>query len=103
ENAQAVVDEIRAAGGQAALASVDVTDTAAIEALVTGTLARPGRICTLVNNAGVTRDQLMLRMKREDWDAVIATNLTAAFTLTQAVLKTMIRQKGGRIVCVRSV
>ena len=57
----------------------------------------------LVNNAGIARDQLMLRMKRDDWDAVIATNLTAAFAITQAVLKPMIRQKRGRIVCISSV
>jgi 3-oxoacyl-[acyl-carrier protein] reductase len=56
-----------------------------------------------VNNAGITRDQLMLRMKREDWDAVIATNLTAAFALTQAALKPMIRQRGGRVICISSV
>jgi 3-oxoacyl-[acyl-carrier protein] reductase len=56
-----------------------------------------------VNNAGIAKDQLMLRMKREDWDAVIATNLTAAFALTQAVLKGMIRQKAGRIICISSV
>ena len=57
----------------------------------------------LVNNAGITRDQLLLRMKRDDWDAVLATNLTAAFALTQAVLKPMMRQRGGRIVCISSV
>jgi len=57
----------------------------------------------LVNNAGITKDQLMLRMKRDDWDAVIATNLTAAFALTQAVLKPMIRQRSGRIICIGSV
>ena len=56
-----------------------------------------------MNNAGIARDQLMLRMKRDDWDAVLATNLTAAFTLTQAVLKPMIRQKGGRIISIGSV
>ncbi len=56
-----------------------------------------------MNNAGITRDQLMLRMKRDDWDAVLATNLTSAFTLTQAVLKPMIRQRSGRIVCISSV
>ena len=56
-----------------------------------------------MNNAGIARDQLMLRMKREDWDAVIATNLTAAFALTQAVLKPMIRQRSGRIICISSV
>ena len=66
-------------------------------------IERHGRIDILVNNAGITRDQLMLRMKRDDWDAVMATNLTAAFALTQAVLKPMIRQRGGRIVCISSV
>ena len=76
---------------------------AEIDALVGGVLERHGRIDVLVNNAGIARDQLMLRMKRDDWDAVIATNLTAAFALTQAVLKPMIRQKGGRIVCISSV
>ena len=59
-----------------------MTDAAAVEAAVRGaTLERHGRIDILVNNAGITRDQLLLRMKREDWDAVLATNLTAAFTL----------------------
>jgi 3-oxoacyl-[acyl-carrier protein] reductase len=82
---------------------VDVGDAAAIDALVSGTLARHGRIDILVNNAGITKDQLLLRMKREDWDSVIATNLTGAFALTQAVLKPMIRQKGGRIICISSV
>jgi len=102
-NAAATVDEITAAGGKAEVASVDVSDAAAIEALVAGTLAAHGRIDILVNNAGIAKDQLMLRMKREDWDVVIATNLTAAFALTQAVLKPMIRQKSGRIVCISSV
>ena len=102
-NAAGTVDAITAAGGRAEVASVDVGDAAAIEALVAGALERHGRIDILVNNAGIAKDQLMLRMKREDWDAVIATNLTAAFALTQAVLKPMIRQKGGRIVCISSV
>ena len=102
-NAAATVDEITAAGGKAEVASVDVSDAAAIEALVAGTLAAHGRIDILVNNAGITKDQLLLRMKRADWDAVIATNLTGAFALTQAVLKPMIRQKSGRIVCISSV
>ena len=66
-------------------------------------LERHGRIDILVNNAGITRDQLMLRMKRDDWDAVLATNLTAAFALTQAVLKPMIRQRRGRIISISSV
>ena len=74
-------------------ASVDVTDAASVDALVAGALERHGRIDILVNNAGITRDQLMLRMKRDDWDQVIATNLTAAFTCAQAVLKPMIKQR----------
>jgi 3-oxoacyl-[acyl-carrier protein] reductase len=102
-NAEATVGEITAAGGTAEVASVDVGDAAAIDALVAGTLERHGQIDILVNNAGITKDQLLLRMKRADWDAVIATNLTGAFALTQAVLKPMIRQKGGRIVCISSV
>ena len=103
ENAAAIAGEIATAGGKAEAAAVDVSDTATIDALVRGTLARHGRIDILVNNAGITRDQLMLRMKRDDWDSVIATNLTGTFALTQAVLKPMIRQKGGRIICISSV
>src|SRR5829696_9040880 len=71
--------------------------------LVASTMERYGRIDILVNNAGIAKDQLMLRMKREDWDAVIATNLTAAFALTQAVLKPMIKQRSGRIISISSV
>jgi 3-oxoacyl-[acyl-carrier protein] reductase len=103
ENAAGTVGEITAAGGKAEVAAVDVSDAAAIDALVRGALERHGRIDILVNNAGITKDQLMLRMKRDDWDSVIATNLTGAFALTQAVLKPMIRQKGGRIICISSV
>ncbi len=103
ENAKATAETIAASGGTAEAASADVSDSAAIEQLVSGTLARHGRIDILVSNAGITKDQLLLRMKREDWDAVLTTNLTAAFALTQAVLKPMIRQKSGRIICIGSV
>jgi len=98
-----VADEIRNSGGQAESVSMDVTDSASIEAAVSGALEQFGRIEILVNNAGVTRDQLLLRMKREDWDAVLATNLTAAFATVQAVLKPMIKQRYGRIVNITSV
>ena len=103
DNARGTVESIRAAGGLAELVALDVTDAAAGEAAVSAAVAQHGRIDVLVNNAGITRDQLMLRMKREDWDAVLATNLTSAYTLTQAVLKPMIRQRRGRIICISSV
>ena len=84
--------------------ALDVTDAASVErAGRAASLARHGRIDILVNNAGITRDQLMMRMKREDWDAVIATNLTAAFSCAQAVLRPMIKQRGGRIISISSV
>jgi 3-oxoacyl-[acyl-carrier protein] reductase len=102
-NAEAAVADIVLAGGRAEAASLDVTDQAAIEAIVGGTIATHGRIDILVNNAGIARDQLMLRMKRGDWDAVLATNLTAAFSCTQAVLRPMVKQRGGRIIAISSV
>ena len=103
DNARGVAEEIAAAGGRAEAVSLDVTGVGAAAEIVATTLQRHGRIDILVNNAGIARDQLMLRMKREDWDAVLATNLTGVFALTQAVLKPMIRQRGGRIVCISSV
>ncbi len=103
ENAAETAAAIREAGGQAEAVSVDVTDVVSVEAMVAGVLERHGRVDILVNNAGITRDQLMLRMKRDDWDQVIATNLTAAFTCVQAVLKPMIKQRAGRIVSISSV
>ncbi len=103
DHAREVADEIAASGGRGESAALDVTDAGAADQLVVSTLERHGRVDILVNNAGIARDQLMLRMKREDWDAVLATNLTAVFALTQAVLKPMIRQRGGRIVCISSV
>jgi 3-oxoacyl-[acyl-carrier protein] reductase len=97
------VEAIRAAGGSATAVSADVTDTASVEAMLAAALQHNGRLDILVNNAGVARDQLMLRMKRADWDEVLATNLTAAFTIVQAALKPMIRQRGGRIISIGSV
>jgi 3-oxoacyl-[acyl-carrier protein] reductase len=103
DNAAGTVQEIQTAGGNAEALSLDVTDAAAVDASIAAVMERHGRIDILVNNAGITRDQLMLRLKRDDWDAVLATNLTSAFTITQAVLKPMIRQRSGRIVCISSV
>src|SRR5437762_3021414 len=103
ENARPVVEEIQTAGGRAEAIALDVTESGAPARAVAEVLERHSRIDILVNNAGITRDQLLLRMKRDDWDAVLATNLTAAFTLTQVVLKPMIRQRAGRVICISSV
>jgi 3-oxoacyl-[acyl-carrier protein] reductase len=103
ENAAATVAVIHEAGGRAETVAVDVTDAASVEAMVAGVLDRHGRVDILVNNAGIARDQLMLRMKRDDWDQVIATNLTAAFTCVQSVLRPMIKQRAGRIISISSV
>jgi 3-oxoacyl-[acyl-carrier protein] reductase len=103
ENAHPVAEEIVAAGGRACAVTMDVTDAATVEAALAALLARDGRIDILVNNAGIARDQLLVRMKRADWDAVIATNLTSAFTCSQAVLRPMMKQRSGRIINVTSV
>jgi len=98
-----VVSEIEAAGGRASALALDLADPGAIEAAVKNALAAHGEIHVLVNNAGVTEDNLILRMSREAWDRVLATNLTGVFLLTQAVVKGMVRKRYGRIVNVTSV
>ena len=103
DNARATADEIAAAGGKADAIALDVTDAGAADAAIAATAGKYGRIDVLVNNAGITRDQLLLRMKRDDWEAVLGTNLTAAFALTQAALKPMLKQRAGRIICISSV
>lgn len=103
DNAAGTARDIAAAGGRAESVGLDVTDAASVERAMADLLGRHGRLDVLVNNAGITRDQLLLRMKREDWDAVIQTNLTAAFTCAQAALKPMIKQRGGRIINITSV
>jgi 3-oxoacyl-[acyl-carrier protein] reductase len=103
ENAAETAAAIHQAGGKGEAAGVDVTDASAVDSLVSGALGRHGRIDILVNNAGIARDQLILRMKREDWDQVIATNLTSAFSCVQAVVKPMVRQRAGRIISIGSV
>ena len=102
-HADATVAAIKDGGGAAEVASVDVGDRGAVEQMMAATLERHGHIDILVNNAGITRDQLLLRMKQDDWDEVMKTNLTGAFLCAQAVIRPMIRQRGGRIVSVSSV
>jgi len=103
DHAAATVASIEGAGHRAELASLDVTQAGSIDATIATVLERHGRLDILVNNAGITRDQLMLRMKRDDWDQVIATNLTAAFLCCQAALKPMLKQRGGRMINIGSV
>jgi 3-oxoacyl-[acyl-carrier protein] reductase len=98
-----VVSEIEAAGGKASALALDLADAASIDAAVRAALAAHGEIPVLVNNAGVTEDNLILRMSRESWDRVLATNLTGVFLLTQAVVKSMVRKRYGRIVNITSV
>jgi 3-oxoacyl-[acyl-carrier protein] reductase len=81
----------------------DLSDSAAVEALVPAAEAAMGRLDVLVNNAGVTRDNLFMRMKDAEWDTVISVNLTAAFRLARASLKGMIRRRHGRIIAITSV
>jgi 3-oxoacyl-[acyl-carrier protein] reductase len=100
---QDAVSQIQAAGGRAEVLALDVANRASVEAGVAAILAAHGRIDHLVNNAGVTRDNLLLRMKDAEWQQVIETNLTGVFLCTQAVLKPMLKQKGGRIVTITSV
>jgi 3-oxoacyl-[acyl-carrier protein] reductase len=98
-----VVSAIESAGGKASALALDLADAASIDAAVKAALAAHGEISVLVNNAGVTEDNLILRMSRESWDRVLATNLTGVFLLTQAVVKSMVRRRYGRIVNITSV
>ncbi len=95
--------EIRSCGGAAEALAMDVSDRASVEAAVGSLLERHGRLDHLVNNAGVTADNLLLRMKDEEWQRVLGTNLTGAFLCTQAALRPMLKQRQGRIVNVASV
>ncbi|MEL6939583.1 MAG: 3-oxoacyl-[acyl-carrier-protein] reductase [Cyanobacteria bacterium J06598_1] len=103
EAADAVVAEIEGNGGEAIALQADVSKADQVDALIKGTMDKFGRIDVLVNNAGITRDTLLLRMKPEDWQAVIDLNLTGVFLCTRAVSKIMLKQRSGRIVNISSV
>jgi 3-oxoacyl-[acyl-carrier protein] reductase len=92
-----------ALGAGAAFKAVDVSDSGAVSEWVEEVLERHDRIDVLVNNAGITRDGLLMRMKEDDWDAVLGVNLKGAFICTKAVSKTLVRQRSGCIVNVASV
>jgi len=98
-----VAAEIEAAGGLAAAFALDVASEESIKNGAKAVLDRFGKVEILVNNAGITRDDLMMRMKRADWDDVLSTNLTGTFLLTQALLRQMMKNRWGRIVNITSV
>jgi len=98
-----VVGEIESAGGTAAAFALDVASEESIRSGARAVLERFGKVEILVNCAGITRDDLMMKMKREDWDDVLATNLTGTFLLTQAVLRPMLKNRWGRIINIASV
>ncbi len=102
-NSQKVAEEITALGRQSWAVAVDVGDTAAVEAAVAKILEDTGGVNILVNNAGVTRDGLLMRMSEADWDAVLDTNLKAAFTLTKAFARPMRKADNARIINISSV
>lgn len=97
------VAEIEAAGGKAAAFALDVASEESIKAGAKAVLDQFGKVEILVNNAGITRDTLVMTMKRADWDDVLATNLTGAFLLTQALARQMLKNRWGRIINISSV
>jgi 3-oxoacyl-[acyl-carrier protein] reductase len=100
---RAFADELTGQGRTAQAFTLDVTDSASIGSTADAVMERFGRIDILVNNAGIARDQLLMRMKADDWDLVIRLNLTGAFACTQAVLRPMLKQRSGRIISISSV
>lgn len=103
DRADEVVAEIEAGGGRAVAIQADVTDPDSVKAMMDETLKTFGSIDLLVNNAGITKDNLLMRMKEDEWDAVIDTNLKGVFLCTKAVSRQMMKQRAGRIVNMASV
>ena len=101
--AEEVVKDIIRNGGEAIAVQANIANLEDVKKLIDNTLNKFGRIDILVNNAGITRDKLLLRMKLDDWQTVIDLNLTGVFLCTQAVIKTMLKQKTGRIINVSSI
>lgn len=101
--AEEVVGAIASDGGEARAVKADVSKSEEVDTMVNALIKDWGRVDILVNNAGITRDNLMMRMSQEDWDAVLDTNLRSAYFCTRAVLRPMLRNRWGRIVCLSSV
>ena len=101
--AEAVVAEIQAAGGQAWAHQANVAEEEQVEAMVKAVLEKEGHLDVLVNNAGITRDGLLMRMKSADWQSVIDLNLSGVFLCTRAVSRAMLKARSGRIINITSV
>jgi 3-oxoacyl-[acyl-carrier protein] reductase len=101
--AESISSALASAGLSGRGARLDVRDAAAVDALLGEIDAREGMLTVLVNNAGVTRDNLLMRMKDEEWDEILATNLTPVFRLSKAVIRPMMRARYGRIINITSV
>ncbi len=101
--AEAVLADIRSAGGDAIAVGGDAADGTAAEQLVKAAIDRFGRLDIVVNNAGVTRDTLLMKMRDEDWDTVLTTNLRSVFVVSRAATRLMVRQRSGRIVNITSI
>ncbi|MCU1219165.1 MAG: 3-oxoacyl-(acyl-carrier-protein) reductase, partial [Candidatus Angelobacter sp.] len=103
EKLASVAKEIEGKGGQAATFRMDVSNESEVKNAIKAVIERFGKVEILVNNAGVTKDTLLMRMKKEDWDAVIQTNLSGAFYTTQAIISSMLKPRWGRIINISSV
>jgi len=101
--AQQTLGEIEAKGAKGKICYFNVADFQEVQTHIEGLLKEWGRIDVLINNAGITRDTLLMRMKEEDWDRVLTINLKGVFNCTQAVIRSMIKQKSGKIVSLASV
>ncbi len=101
--AEAVADEIQAIGRRVCVIQADISDADAVSVMTKSVTSELGAPTILINNAGITRDMLAMRMKSADWDAVVGTNLTGSFLTTQSVLRGMLRARKGRIITIGSV
>jgi 3-oxoacyl-[acyl-carrier protein] reductase len=103
KGAVAISDYLKQAGIKGTGMTLNVTDQANVESVVKELEAQYGTVSILVNNAGITRDNLMMRMKEEEWDAIMQTNLTSIFRVTKACLRSMMKARKGRIISIASV
>ncbi len=103
QNSEKVAGEVKALGRKGWAFAVDVADSAAVSAAAERILAEAGRVDVLVNNAGIARDGLLLRMSDADWDAVLNTNLRGAFAFTRAFTRSFLKQRSGRIINISSI